>query len=58
MKAVQVRVNMSQATPIAVDGDFGPFTEAAVRKFQKSRAIDVDGVVGPVTWRQCVSGPA
>ncbi|WP_165612880.1 peptidoglycan-binding protein [Mycolicibacterium peregrinum] len=58
VKAVQVRVNMSQATPIAVDGDFGPFTEAAVRKFQKSRAIDVDGVVGPVTWRQCVSGPA
>lgn len=58
VKAVQVRVNLSQATPIAVDGDFGPITEAAVRKFQKSRAIDVDGVVGPVTWRQCVSGPA
>nr|WP_330220053.1 peptidoglycan-binding domain-containing protein [Mycolicibacterium peregrinum] len=58
VKAVQVRVNLSQATPIDVDGDFGPITDAAVRKFQKSRAIDVDGVVGPATWRQCVSGPA
>lgn len=58
VKAVQVRLNLSEATPIDVDGDFGPVTEAAVVKFQKSRVIDVDGVVGPVTWRQCVSGPA
>ena len=58
VKGVQVRMNLRQAAPIAVDGDFGPQTEAAVREFQQSRAIDNDGVVGPITWRQCVSEPA
>jgi len=57
VKGVQVRMNQRQADPIAVDGDFGPLTEAAVREFQQSRDIDVDGVVGPITWRQCVSEP-
>ena len=32
-----------------VDGRFGPVTEAAVRQFQEDHAIDVDGIVGPVT---------
>ena len=58
VKGVQVRMNLRQAAPIAVDGDFGPLTEQAVREFQQSRAIEIDGVVGPITWRQCVSEPA
>lgn len=32
-----------------IDGDFGPKTEAAVRKFQRSAGIAVDGVAGPNT---------
>lgn len=32
--------------------DFGPRTEAAVRRFQESKRIAVDGIVGPVTWRE------
>ncbi len=34
----------------AVDGVFGAATERAVREFQSSVGIDVDGIVGPVTW--------
>lgn len=34
---------------IAADGDFGPFTEKAVRAFQKEAGLVVDGIVGPYT---------
>jgi peptidoglycan hydrolase-like protein with peptidoglycan-binding domain len=46
---------------LAVDGIFGPKTEAAVRGFQQGLHADipsvvVDGIVGPMTWRALVSG--
>ncbi|MGI9022059.1 MAG: peptidoglycan-binding protein [Acidimicrobiales bacterium] len=35
---------------VAADGIFGPITEAAVRSFQQSHGLTVDGVVGNQTW--------
>lgn len=32
------------------DGIFGAITDEAVRDFQKSHALTVDGIVGPKTW--------
>jgi peptidoglycan hydrolase-like protein with peptidoglycan-binding domain len=40
---------------VKIDGDFGPSTQAAVRSFQSSHGLSVDGVVGPNTWNALVN---
>ncbi|HBE16797.1 MAG TPA: peptidoglycan-binding protein [Cyanobacteria bacterium UBA11149] len=35
---------------VSIDGDFGDRTEAAVKSFQESHGLVVDGIVGEETW--------
>jgi len=41
---------LQELLKIAVDGDFGKKTEAAVKKFQLEKGLVVDGIVGEKTW--------
>jgi len=50
VKQLQTRLRSHGFPTLAVDGDFGPATEAAVRHFQSERKLVVDGIVGPQTW--------
>jgi len=37
---------------IYADGDFGPKTEIAVKKWQSENGLVADGIVGPKTWNE------
>lgn len=39
---------------IAVDGIFGPQTDAAVKAFQTSKGLAANGTVDPVTWKALI----
>jgi peptidoglycan hydrolase-like protein with peptidoglycan-binding domain len=39
---------------VAVDGAFGPLTEAVVKALQASHGLPADGIVGPPTWTALV----
>lgn len=36
--------------PGIIDGEFGPKTTAAVRQYQRSKNLPVDGIVGELSW--------
>jgi putative chitinase len=55
---LQQRLRDAGFSPGPIDGDFGPQTQAAVRRFQAANGLDVDGWVGPQTWRALQGQPS
>ena len=51
--ALQRQLN-AHGQHLTVDGNFGPATATAVRSFQSSKKIGVDGVAGSQTWNYLV----
>jgi hypothetical protein len=47
---LQTTLNKVGGYGLVVDGIFGSKTNAAVRDFQSDNTLQVDGVVGPITW--------
>jgi hypothetical protein len=53
VEALQAALNLHGARPpLKVDGDFGPATGHALRKFQGAKRLAPDGVCGPATWAE------
>ena len=57
VRRLQARLNAHGAN-LTVDGSFGPRTLAAVKKYQASRGLTADGVVGDLTWGRLLEGTA
>lgn len=48
---------VQRAVGVEDDGKFGPDTEAAVRRFQRTKDLVPDGIVGPKTWARLLAKP-
>lgn len=52
VKTLQILLNKYNNAKLDEDGEFGQATLAAVKEYQKSRELEVDGIVGAKTWAQ------
>ena len=50
VSALQGALQSAGLNPGAIDGQFGPNTEAAVKAYQMQRGVASDGIVGDQTW--------
>jgi len=51
IRAVLATIGLLRESGPVVDADYDADTETAVRTFQQSRGLSVDGMVGDETWR-------
>ncbi len=51
VRDLQTRLRLQGFHRGAADGAFGPLTEAAVMRFQRSRGLEPDGFVTSRVWR-------
>lgn len=58
VEALQKALGEHQIAPGSCDGDFGPVTFAAVKRFQARERLRVDGVAGPATLAALGLAPA
>ena len=56
VRRLQRALRRTLAFTVTVDGKFDTVTEDAVKDFQNSEAIPVDGIVGPQTWAALPDG--
>jgi peptidoglycan hydrolase-like protein with peptidoglycan-binding domain len=47
MQAALTKIGLAS---VSADGDFGPKTEAALKDWQRSRKLVVDGICGAQSW--------
>lgn len=45
-----LNISLPGETPLAVDGIFWTQTQGRVKKFQREKQLETDGIVGPLTW--------
>lgn len=50
VKTLQTALAAKGFDPGKIDGEFGPLTEQALRRFQRINDLTVDGIAGPVSW--------
>ncbi len=56
VRNIQRRLN-GAGYKVKADGKYGGATSAAVKKFQAKKHLDVDGVVGPATYKELMGKP-
>ncbi|MGI5321789.1 peptidoglycan-binding domain-containing protein [Actinomadura nitritigenes] len=61
MKGADVRTWQAQmgnrGWTITVDGVYGPDSESICREFQQRKNLQVDGIVGSITWKAAWEAP-